>query len=91
MIKISIIIPIYNSQNYLTDCLESIKSNLQNKFEVILINDNSKDGSLRICKNFVKNFKNSQLINLKKTKGVSNARNIGIKVSKGGVYMFSRQ
>ena len=88
MIKISIIIPIYNSQNYLTDCLESIKSNLQNKFEVILINDNSKDGSLRICKNFVKNFKNSQLINLKKNKGVSNARNIGIKVSKGEFICF---
>ena len=51
MIKISIIIPIYNSQNYLTDCLESIKSNLQNKFEVILINDNSKR---RIFKNMQK-------------------------------------
>jgi len=88
MIKISIIIPIYNSQNYLRDCLESIKPNLQGKFEVILINDNSRDGSLRICKNFVKKFKNSQLINLKKTKGVSNARNIGISLSKGEFICF---
>lgn len=88
MIKISIIIPIYNSQNYLRDCLQSIKPNLQSKFEVILINDNSKDGSLKICKNFVKKFKNSQLINLKKTKGVSNARNIGINLSKGEFICF---
>ena len=88
MVKISIIIPIYNSQNYLRDCLKSIKPNLQSKFEVILINDNSNDGSLKICKNFVKKFKNSQLINLKKTKGVSNARNIGINVSKGEFICF---
>ena len=89
MIKISFIIPIYNSQHYLMECLRSIKPNLQNQFEVILINDNSKDGSLKICKNFVKKFKNSQLINLKKNKGVSNARNIGIKLSKGeSLYVF---
>jgi glycosyltransferase involved in cell wall biosynthesis len=88
MIKVSIIIPIYNSQNYLRDCLESIKPNLQNKFEVILINDNSRDGSLKICKNFVRKFKNSHLVNLKKTKGVSNARNIGINLSKGEFICF---
>ncbi len=70
------------------ECLRSIKPNLQNQFEVILINDNSKDGSLKICKNFVKKFKNSQLINLKKNKGVSNARNIGIKLSKGEFICF---
>jgi len=83
MIKISIIIPIYNSQRYLRDCLNSIKPNFKNKFEVILVNDNSRDESLNICKNFMKKFKNCRLINLKRNRGVSNARNIGIHLSEG--------
>jgi len=88
MIKISIIIPIYNSQRYLRDCLNSIKPNFKNKFEVILVNDNSRDESLNICKNFMKKFKNCRLINLKRNRGVSNARNIGINVSKGNFICF---
>ena len=88
VIKISIIVPIYNSQKYLVDCLKSIKSKFKDQFEVILINDNSNDASIKICKNFLKKFQNAQLINLKKTRGVSNARNIGINLSKGKFICF---
>ena len=88
MIKISIIIPIYNSQKYLVECLRSIPRKDSNQFEVFLINDNSNDKSLEICKLYLKKFKNIYLINLKKNKGVSNARNLGLKLAVGKFICF---
>ncbi|WP_080351037.1 glycosyltransferase family 2 protein [Enterococcus faecium] len=45
--KLSIIIPVYNAEKYLEKCMKSIFDNIENSFEVILINDGSKDNSLK--------------------------------------------
>ena len=64
--RLSIIIPIYNSEKYLQNCLKSICQQITKEIEIILVNDASKDGSVKICNSFKKNFQNIKLINLKK-------------------------
>tara|TARA_Y100001970_G_scaffold294295_1_gene449987 strand:+ start:12778 stop:14046 length:1269 start_codon:yes stop_codon:yes gene_type:complete len=86
--RLSIIIPIYNSEKYLQNCLKSICQQITKEIEIILVNDASKDGSVKICNSFKKNFQNIKLINLKKNSGVSFARNIGIKMSSGEYLCF---
>ena len=56
--KLSIIIPVYNAEKYLEKCMKSIFDNIENSFEVILINDGSKDNSLKIIKELMKKYKN---------------------------------
>ena len=66
MIELSIIIPVYNSEKYIRDCLNSICKQIKNEVELILVNDGSKDASLKICKYFSKKYKNIKIINEKK-------------------------
>ena len=86
--RLSIIVPIYNSEKYLENCLKSICYPISNEIEIILINDASTDNSIKICNIFKKKFKNIKLINLKKNKGVSYSRNVGIKISSGEYLCF---
>ena len=65
-IKLSIVVPIYNSEKYLRKCLESICQQIKQNVEVIVINDCSTDGSIKICKKYVNKFNFIKLINLKK-------------------------
>ena len=88
LIDLSIIIPIYNSGQHLKSCLNSITIQIKKKIEVILVNDKSTDNSYKICKKFKKKYKFIKLINLKKNKGVSFCRNIGLKKSKGKFVFF---
>ncbi|MDH1603618.1 glycosyltransferase family 2 protein [Empedobacter sp. GD03739] len=84
---ISVIVPIYNTEEYLKKCLNSIKNQIYTNFEVLLINDGSTDNSLDICLEFVREddrFFIKNIIN----KGVSNARNLGIIESKGNYLVF---
>ena len=50
--KLSIIIPIYNSESYLANCIDSVCKQANKNVELILINDGSKDESIKICKNY---------------------------------------
>lgn len=84
---ISIIIPIYNSEKYLKECLTSIQQQSYKDFEAILINDGSSDGSVEICENFCKKDDRFRLLS-QQNQGVSKARNKGISVSKGEYIMF---
>ena len=82
---ISIIIPIYNVENYLRQCLDSIVSQTYQNFECLLINDGSPDNSADICKEYV--GKDSRFKYFEKENGgVSSARNLGIERS-GGAYI----
>ena len=80
--KVSVIIPVYNSEKYLKRCLESVLNQTLKEIEIIVINDGSKDSSLSIIKNYLKKDERIILID-KCNEGVSRARNEGIKISKG--------
>ncbi len=84
---ISVIIPIYNVEEYLEKCLKSILLQTYKNIEVILVNDGSTDSSLEICKKYSK-IDNRIIIINKKNEGVSSARNNGLKIAKGDYVIF---
>jgi len=82
---ISIIVPIYNVENYLRQCLDSIMSQTYQNFECLLINDGSPDNSADICREYVEKDSRFKYFE-KENGGVSSARNLGIERS-GGAYI----
>ena len=86
-ITISIIIPIYNVERYLEECLESVVNQSDSFDEVLLINDGSTDNSLLICERYTSLYNNIKLIN-KINEGPSIARNIGMQYASGDYIMF---
>lgn len=84
---ISVIVPIYNSERYLRDCIESILLQTYSCFEIILIDDGSCDGSAEICRSICRNDRRVRLI-CHEHKGVSAARNRGIEDAKGKYVFF---
>ena len=87
--KVSVIVPVYNAEEYLRDCLDSLLMQTidQKEMEVLLINDGSTDGSLEICREYGEIYDNIVIIN-KNNEGVSAARNIGIEKARGKYIMF---
>lgn len=84
----SIIVPVYNVEKYIEKCLSSIKRQINFKdYEVVVINDGSKDRSEEIVKQFCGKYDNFKLIN-QKNGGLSDARNTGIKNAKGDYIIF---
>lgn len=81
MYKISVIVPIYNSEKYISKCIESILKQSYSNFELILVDDGSLDNSLFICKNYERD-KRVKIIQ-QDNQGVSKARNIGISIATG--------
>ena len=79
---ISTVIPVYNAEAYLKNCLDSIISQTYSDFEAIVINDGSTDNSLGICKQYTIRDKRIILIN-QNNSGVSRARNAGLSKAKG--------
>ena len=76
---ISIIVPVYNVENYIRQCIESILQQTYEDFELLLIDDGSADLSGSICKEYEQQDKRIRYI-WKKNGGVSSARNEGIKL-----------
>lgn len=87
ILDISIIIPVYNGQAYLHQCLDSILSQNYESFEVILINDGSTDDSGRICNLYAKQDPRVHVYH-KKNGGVSSARNMGLEKAQGKFITF---
>lgn len=85
--NISIIIPVYNSQKYLLELLESLKSQDYLDFEVIIIDDGSNDDSFLICSKFEMENKNIRIFK-QKNRGVSQTRNFGLSKANGKYVMF---
>ena len=85
--KISVIIPIYNSEKYLRECLDSVLSQTLTEIEVICINDGSVDGSLDILKENAEKDKRIVVLD-KANEGVAVARNIGINKANGEFVCF---
>ena len=86
MIKISIIVPIYNVEKYLKKCLESLFSQTLKEIEIIAINDGSTDNSYEIAKKY-QDKENFKLLT-QENKGLSYTRNLGLKSAKGKYIMF---
>ncbi len=85
--KISVIVPVYNSEKTLEKCLDSIIEQTYSNLEIIIINDGSKDSSDKIIKEYEK--KDSRIIYLNNSNhGVSYSRNCGIKIANGDYITF---
>lgn len=84
---ISIIIPVYNSENHLCRCLDSISGQDFSSYEVILVDDGSTDSSPSICDRYVSSDPRFRMIR-KSNGGVSSARNAGLSVAEGDYVMF---
>ena len=85
--KISIIVPIYNSEKYLKRCLDSIINQTYKNLDIILINDGSTDNSLKICKQYKDQDQRIMLIN-QKNHGVSYTKNKALKLATGDYIGF---
>lgn len=82
MPKYSIIIPVYNVEKYIEKCIDSVMNQTFKDYEVIVVNDGTKDKSIELIKD-----KNLKIIN-QKNKGLSAARNTGVKHAKGDYIIF---
>ena len=84
---ISVIIPVYNVENYLEECLNSVQHQTYTNIEVILVNDGSTDNSKHICERYCKEDSRFQLLN-QENQGLSAARNNGVAASTGEFIAF---
>ena len=87
MVELSVIVPVYNVEKYIRKCIESILSQTFTDFELILVNDGSKDNSGLICDEYAK--KDSRILVIhRENGGLSAARNTGIKYANGNYITF---
>lgn len=85
--KVSIIVPIYNVEEYLSACLHSCVSQTLYDIDIICVNDGSTDGSVRIAEAFAARDRRIQIVN-KPNGGLASARNAGIEAACGEMIMF---
>lgn len=88
MVKVSIIIPVYNSQKYLKRCLDSVCNQTLEDIEIIILNDASTDNSLDIIRRYEKIDSRIKVINMDRNLGPGALRNIGIEISNGDYIGF---
>ena len=79
---ISVVVPVYNVENYLERCLSSLINQTYRNLEIILINDGSTDNSLSVCQDYAKKDKRIKIYS-QKNGGLSSARNKGISLASG--------
>ena len=84
---ISVVVPVYNVETYLEECLDSIQNQTYTDFEVLLVNDGSTDGSQAICERYCKENRRFHLLN-QENQGLSAARNTGVAASRGEFIVF---
>ena len=87
MLKISVIVPVYNAETFLNKCIDSIRKQSYEALEIILINDGSLDGSGMICESYKKLDSRVKVIH-QKNAGVSAARNAGLDIARGDFVTF---
>ena len=85
--KVSVIIPVYNVEKYLEECLDSVVNQTLKEIEIICINDGSIDNSVKILEKYRDKYSNIKVIN-QKNLGVGRARNVGVKLAKGEYIFF---
>ena len=83
MNKVSVIVPVYNAQNFLEKCIESLTQQTLKEMELIFVNDGSTDQSLQILEKYQKRFPKKVMVYSKENGGQASARNLGIAKSRG--------
>lgn len=86
--KISVIIPVYNTERYVGVCVDSVISQDFDEYEIICINDGSQDNSLEILRGYEKIHPKVHIISYEENQGLAHARNIGLKAAKGKYVYF---
>lgn len=87
MAEISIIVPVYQVEKYISQCIESILAQTFTDFELILVDDGSKDNSGKICDEYAEKDKRIRVLH-KENGGLSDARNKGLDNASGNYFMF---
>ena len=85
--KVSVIVPVYNVEEYIDKCLDSLVHQTLKDMEIIVVNDGSPDNSEKIIKKYEKKYKNVKYV-VKENGGLSDARNFGIKYATGDYIGF---
>lgn len=86
--RISVIIPVYNNEKYLRECIESVRNQTYRNIEIILVNDGSSDSSGMICREYEARYRdNIKYIN-KKREGPAIARKVGLQAAQGDFIAF---
>jgi glycosyltransferase involved in cell wall biosynthesis len=90
MKKISVIIPLYTAENYIVKCLDSIANQTYTNYEIIVINDKSKDGSWQVLNDYVSRNPNIdfKIIDNEQNLGLSRTRNKGMEMATGDYILF---
>lgn len=86
-VKLSIIIPVYNAEKFLDKCIKSVQTQTLQDFELILVNDGSKDNSLEICEKYSQEDERIIVFN-QENSGQSKARNVGLENANGEYVAF---
>lgn len=84
---ISIVVPVYNTERYLRECLNSLLAQTYSDIEIIIVDDGSTDNSFEICQDFQRKDNRVKVFH-KENSGVSDSRNYGIKIAKGEYISF---
>ena len=87
-IGISVIVPVFNLEEYIGECLESILKQTFQNIEIIVVDDNSSDGSVKVIEQFARKDSRIKMILLDKNHGAGHARNVGMQSARGDYLMF---
>ena len=87
MPQISVVVPVYNVEKYLRECLDSLANQTFEDFEVICVNDGSDDSSLSILEEYASEDERFKIVS-QENKGLSGARNTGMNYIKGRYLLF---
>ena len=85
--KVSVIVPVYNVEKYLRQCLDSILQQTYQNLEILIINDGSTDGSDAICREYLEKDERISYF-AKENTGISDTRNVGIRQATGEYVTF---
>ncbi len=85
---ISVVVPIYNTASYLEDCISSVLQQTFHSFELILSDDGSTDGSLKICRQASEKDSRIRIVSCRENMGISHARNQGMEEASGRYLFF---
>ena len=87
MVKVSIIVPVYNVEHYLEECIKSVIEQTYKNIELILVDDGSTDKSGKICDNY-SSLDERIIVIHKNNGGLSSARNVGLEAAQGRYIIF---